>query len=252
METDQNRKTSAAMFFDLPQIRATLFIRAFGDMERMRKVLSAACSHRRSIVTTNGAAFVSNVIAGFVKQGTDNVELSTEDCVEAYRVMHQAYEWNYRITLKGKALTPWIQFHSSGKDMTNSPIYQFLRTRFMREWVLTPARKKNPGGRPKERWLRDDLWKKMNLSEPVRARYARISQQRRDRAEEDRKLAAGIPLDLKDIPKKSHKKHRIVSVDFSGTVEDLRTLSKHDQRELDPEYEHELDQLYGTEAGAQP
>lgn len=252
METDQNRKTSAAMFFDLPQIRATIFIRAFGDMERTRKVLSAACSHRRSIVTTNGPAFVSNVIAGFVKHGTDNVELSTEDCVEAYKVMHQAYEWNYRITLKGKALVPWIAFHSSGKDITNSPLYQFLRTRFMREWVLTPARKQNPGGRPKERWLRDGLFEKMGLKPAVLARYRRIAAERARLAEETDKLSRGIPLDLKHIPPKSHKKRRIVSVDFTDTVESLSAMSAHDRREMDPEHEQELNRLYDTEAGNQP
>lgn len=252
MDIEPPKRTSAALFFDLPQIRATIFIRAFGDMERTRKVLSAACSHRRSIVTTNGSAFVPNVMAGFVKHGTDNVELSTEDCVEAYRVMHKAYEWNYRITLKGVKLTPWISYHSQGKDTTDSPLYQFLRTRFMREWERTPARRNNPGGRPKESWLRDKMFLKIKMSPAKRARYQRIYDERQAEAEETSKLAVGIPLDLKDKPKKSHKKKRLVHVDFSGTVEDLKAMSRQDRIEMDPEYEQELNRLYDLEAGAQP
>jgi len=246
---------SAALLFDLQDAFFIIRLRAFGDSESVRKAMSAACSHRHSIIITHGPEYVANVVAQLGKLALDNVSIFPGS---RHRKYARTSAWKYHITLEGKNQIPHIRYHSLGKDVTFCPMFQFLRVRYRRPYEWTEARKRNKGGRPKESWLRNDMWRKIeNLTPAVRARYERLSKARaakaRKREEERRQItkqADGKALGLKDRAPGNPK--RIVSVDFSNVVEDMRAMSRLDMDEMDPEYEHELDRLYGTESGQQP
>jgi len=237
---------NATIFFEFPDLTITVLMRAFGDPEHVRKALSAACSHRRSIVTTHSSAYVAACIAHLSKTGLYNVEIFCGDSGDART------NWNYRVYLQGAKLTPYIRYHSQGKDETVCPLYQFLRVRIMRAYEHTAARKANRGGRPKRAWIEHGLWRKVEgLTPAVRARYERLEKAHKEREHAKHASIAKTPGDTAAVAGKGNtlglKDKRRVRVDFSETWNSLSTLSKVDRADLDPDYDarqRELEQRY--------
>lgn len=213
------RKTSAALHFDLVDANYTVFMRVGGEPNDVRKALRAACSHRRSIVVARGNEYFVNCLSNLSRLALDSVRLYPDK--EAYRYEHLAYQWNYRIDLLGARQTPYIHYHSQGKDETHCPLFQFLGTEQKRPYEFTEKRLQNKGGRPREHWLQNDMYKRIeNLTPAQRQRYERLAKARkakeRGKAAQQQALTvkAGVanrlPLDLKNKPRKIH-------VDFTGT-----------------------------------
>jgi hypothetical protein len=197
----------------------TLFLRAFGDLENVRKAMSAACSHRHSIVVTHGPEYFANCISQLSKRAIDNVipAVGSTPFREDRKSM-----WRYHLTLEGKNSIPHIRFHSKGKDATYCPLFQFLRVKYRRTYEVTAARKKNPGGRPREHWLRNDMWRRIeNLTPAQRARYERLANARAAKAHkaaakhQATTVNAAQPRNGDALGLKDKRKRR---VDFTGVI----------------------------------
>ena len=252
MSLAAERRTSAAIYFDLIDVEKTVFLRVNGEPNDLKRALRAACSHRRSIVLVHPNEYFCNFMHQIGKSALDSV--TQYEGKEPWRYEKEGYFWNYRIDLLSHRQIPYIHYHSRGKDETHCPLYQFLGTEFKRQYERTPARRANPGGRPKEKWLKDALFRKIDMSPKKRAWYEKIYAARQRKLAAARKEAAivrqieeRIPLGIKHIvPKKPADARRIIHVDFSDVPYlDLRAMSRRDIEELDPGYEDELNRLYG-------
>lgn len=214
---------SAAIRFLLPNTGVIFRVWANADPEHLRKAIRKACSQRRTLVTLRPSVFLVNCMANIsALAGRDNGEWIGDD-LPNWEKHASPCNWRYTIEMRGKV--PYITYHSFEKDPTERRLFEFLGTEHKREWKLTPARKKNRGGRPSNlRKKHPELF--TNL--PAKARAAGSSK------------ALGL------------KKKKLLQVDFSDVMTPMDGLSKRDRRELDPDYERELAQLYDLEGGKQP
>lgn len=207
------------MHFDLVDVDFTVLIRIAGEPDDVRRALRAACSHRRRIVVSQGPEYFSNVIGQLTRMALDTVQIWAGK--EAYHYEKLAHQWNYRVTLQGHRRTPYIHYHSQGKDETHCPLFQFLGTEQIREYEWTEARLKRKGGRPKEKWLRDNLFEKVEMPPAKKAWYRKIAAKREARRLKtlgEHKAITSVNASAAGSSKALGLKHtgrRIIPVDFS-------------------------------------
>ena len=252
MKLESLRAQSAALLFNISGARLTVFMRAFGDPEHVRKALRASVSHRRSIVVSRPQQFVGNAYLHLAKQAQDLAEpWTTED---AYERGHEAYEWNYTIYPRGVQGAVYIKFYQRDKSPIEQPLFSFIGTEYKREYKFTEARKRALKGRPRENWIRNGMWKQIsNLTPAQRQRYERLAKAREAKAhrrvEQQQAITSGkanAARSGKTLGLKNKEAKRIISVDFSDVFEDLRAMSHRDIEEMDPGYFEELSRIYGS------
>lgn len=242
MDTDLGRAQSAAFLFNFSGAEVSIFLRAFGHPEQVRKCLRAACSHRRSIVVARPNTFVSNAHMHLARQSQDVAEIWNGR--EAYDISRTLYNWNYVIQPEGLRDDVYMHMYSKGAQQPmRTPLFSFLGTEYKRGFVLTPARKKALKGRPKEMYLMNDMWKKMEGWTPAqKARYERLSKARA--AKSERRIAEQQQTTTKRVEDALGLKHkRIVKVDFTGVERMDRSRSETFRMFEEPDYDDQHIQM---------
>lgn len=272
MKTEPGRVHSAALHLDFPAAKMTIFLKAYGDPEHVRRAIRAACSHRRTIVTTRPNTFVGNVYMHLAKQAQDIAEYY--DGREAYDYARNLYEWTYLIQYEG--LRDHCVVHLAGRGQQRplvQGLFQFLGTEYKREYKAKTKSK----GRPKDIYMRPGMIDKIEgLTPKERERYRRLANARAAKAHiaaaKHQATTAATTAVARNGDALGLKDKRTLKVDFTGVPsierdrgetiamfeapedvpiskrelnEEIRDLKG--KLEMSDEEAHELDDLYGEE-----